>query len=208
MTRRVNRLGVAPRVAIEVSENRIDNAAKSDSGHCMIADSIKEQVPGATYVSVDLATVRWSDPKKGERYVYLTPVVAQQALVNWDFGVRIEPFKFTLRNAQVTYMWQGSGVRHRATREEKLAVLEAKLARGDTLTKTENRSLKQLRRPLPPPRRSSPGRKTVDVDNRGVIQVKGGHTPPRAVLSHLPGKRRVFGLRLLRPPVVDDGKKK
>jgi hypothetical protein len=46
----------------------------------MIAEAIKQAVPRATNVSVDLSTVRWTDPEKKLRYTYLTPRAAQIAL--------------------------------------------------------------------------------------------------------------------------------
>jgi hypothetical protein len=87
-------------VRIDVSQETIDQATRADSSHCMIADAIKEQVPGATTVSVDLQTIRWSDRKKGVRYVYLTPAEAQVALIKFDQGVEQAPFTFRLRPSQ------------------------------------------------------------------------------------------------------------
>jgi hypothetical protein len=68
----------------------------------MIADAVYAAVPGAKSVSVDLATIRWTDPEKGVRYTYLTPRPAQLALLDFDEGRKIEPFRFELRNPMVT----------------------------------------------------------------------------------------------------------
>jgi hypothetical protein len=57
-------------------------------------------MPDASFVSVDLQTIRWTDKKKGRRYIYLTPRVAQVALVKFDQGMHTEPFGFQLRNGQ------------------------------------------------------------------------------------------------------------
>lgn len=62
----------------------------------MIAEAVKNCVPRAKNVSVDLATIRFTDKDTGERYVYQTPAGAQAALVNFDQGNKPEPFKFRL----------------------------------------------------------------------------------------------------------------
>lgn len=92
---------VAPRVSVSVTTKEITTAIPKNSGHCMIADAIKAGVPGATLVSVDIQTIRWTDREKGLRYVYLTPRVAQQALLDFDGGIVVEPFRFSLRTAHV-----------------------------------------------------------------------------------------------------------
>jgi hypothetical protein len=91
-----------PRVHISVSQEVITtNSIKGDSSHCMIAEAIKETIPEAAYVSVDLQTIRWSDPKRGVRYIFLTPAIAQSALVDFDLGEPVVPFEFQLRGAHV-----------------------------------------------------------------------------------------------------------
>lgn len=82
---------------IKVSAEIIAEATKADSSHCMIADAVRAQVPGASYVSVDLQTIRFTDREKGVRYIYLTPMAAQQQLVRFDQGHEMKPFSFQLR---------------------------------------------------------------------------------------------------------------
>jgi hypothetical protein len=87
---------------IYVTEDHIEDSIRRSSGHCMIADAIKDSVPGAKRVSADLATIRYT---RGEnRYVFLTPRAAQLALVQFDQGDEsIEPFEFRLpQAAQIT----------------------------------------------------------------------------------------------------------
>jgi hypothetical protein len=67
----------------------------------MIAEAIAAAVPQAKYISVDLATIRFTDPQAGMRYVYLTPRSAQEALLAFDQGEKVEPFKVTLQYAHV-----------------------------------------------------------------------------------------------------------
>jgi hypothetical protein len=48
-------------------------------------------------VTVDLATIRYSDPKRGKRYIMLTPAIAQEALLRFDQGDEtLKPFDFRL----------------------------------------------------------------------------------------------------------------
>jgi hypothetical protein len=104
---------------ISVSKKHIENGVIKDSHHCMIADAIKERHPKAQYVLVDLQSIRWSDPDKGERYTYLTPPLAQSALLRFDQGDKaIDPFAFTLKQPTVRGMgWQGQSNRTAKTRK-------------------------------------------------------------------------------------------
>lgn len=90
---------VSPQIKVEVSAETISTSRMASSSHCMIAEAIKQAVPVAAYVSVDLATIRFTDPEKGLRYTYLTPRAAQLALLNFDSGQLPEPFSFNLRTA-------------------------------------------------------------------------------------------------------------
>lgn len=80
---------------INVEKATIATSKRRDSGHCMIADSLKSQT-GGKYVLVDLQTIRYSDLKKGKRYFYLTPPTAQKALLAFDQGKQVRPFTFAL----------------------------------------------------------------------------------------------------------------
>src|SRR6267154_4598986 len=99
-----SRIPRSRRVDVEVSEDVIKLSTQADSSHCMIADAVRKAVPGATGISVDLQTIRFSDPKKRMRYVYLTPRIAQVALVDFDAGQKPEPFTFRLDRAHITAM--------------------------------------------------------------------------------------------------------
>lgn len=91
-----------PRVTVQITEDIINNSVQEDSGHCMIADGIRKVLPLAQYISVDVATIRFTDPEKQLRYTYLTPVSVQRPIVQFDQGQRPEPFRFTLRDPLVT----------------------------------------------------------------------------------------------------------
>jgi hypothetical protein len=112
------RLG-SPQLIVRVEQHAIDHSIPRSSSHCMIAETIRRLLPDATGVAVDLSTIRWTDPRKALRYVYLTPREAQVALIDYDRGNSIQPFAFKLHRAvQVT---RGNSVRARAWRERKKA---------------------------------------------------------------------------------------
>ncbi len=67
------------------------------SKSCIAAEAIKECIPEATAVSVDLATIRFTDKTTGDRYIYGTPGPVQQTIIQFDQGVKPEPFRFKLR---------------------------------------------------------------------------------------------------------------
>jgi hypothetical protein len=92
----------SPKLRLNVTQELIQAAIAKDSNHCMIAEAVKNAYPPARGVAVDLATIRFSDRNKRERYTYLTPRIAQAALVNFDQERKPEPFSFLLRGAQVT----------------------------------------------------------------------------------------------------------
>lgn len=81
---------------VSISRDCIKNAIARDSNRCMIADAIHQQHGWAKYVIVDLQSVRMSNLKTGRRYIYLTPPVAQQALLKFDQGEPLKGFSFTL----------------------------------------------------------------------------------------------------------------
>jgi hypothetical protein len=84
-----------------VSEEIVIRSEERSSSHCLIAEAVKVALPQFTKVAVDLQTIRVTDPKKGIRYIYLTPRECQLALVNFDQGIHTEPFSFRARVVQV-----------------------------------------------------------------------------------------------------------
>jgi hypothetical protein len=92
----------APQLRLVVTQKFIDDAIPKHSGHCMIADALKVAIPDGRMHAVDLQTIRVTDQKRHLRYTYLTPRIAQEALVRWDVGIKPAPFSFVLRNGQVT----------------------------------------------------------------------------------------------------------
>ena len=91
----------SPRITVKVTQDLIDVSSQRDSSHCMIADAVAKTIPNARYISVDLATIRFTDMTAGIRYIYLTPRHAQEALIAFDQGEKVEPFSLQLRGAHV-----------------------------------------------------------------------------------------------------------
>ena len=90
------------RPVINVTQDEIDTAIRNDSSHCMIADALRAQYPDATSISVDLRTIRMTDPIRKKRYTWLTPLTAARVLAQWDQGINPNPFRQQLSSpAQV-----------------------------------------------------------------------------------------------------------
>lgn len=90
-----------PRLTVNITSEIIERSKQANSKACMIAEAIKEAFPAAKAVSVDLQTCRFTDTKRGLRYVYLTPRSAQKPLIDFDQGISPEPFETILKNAHV-----------------------------------------------------------------------------------------------------------
>lgn len=172
----------APVTVITVDKDVAAQAVEQSSSHCMIAEAVKAALPDARYVSVDLQTIRYSDPRVGLRYIYLTPRRVQEALTHFDMGVLPqESFSFRLVSGHVTRSGDGK-VRHVAKTPEEQAKIEAR-----------REELRQA--------------KIIDRENRqaesrraSTFEVEGGPTPPRGALAHggvVPSRRRQFGMRAL-----------
>jgi hypothetical protein len=87
-----------PVLVIPVSSKIIATAVQRDSHHCMIVDAVKKRIPKAQYISVDLQSIRFSDPDTKIRYKYFTPLPGQINLVKFDQGHEVKPFTLTLKD--------------------------------------------------------------------------------------------------------------
>jgi len=85
----------------------------------MIVRAIRDCVPSAINIIVDIQTIRWSDSKTGLRYIYLTPAFVIAILLAWDEGFKPKPFKFRLRAAQITSMRKTKTVTKAGKRSQK-----------------------------------------------------------------------------------------
>ena len=159
----------SPRIEVVITGKIIDDSKERDSSHCMIAEAVRAAFPDARRVAVDLQTIRLTDPVRGLRYTYLTPRIAQEALIRFDQGEFPGAFRFRLQRGQVTRAGSNSIRPDQRQREDRSpAQIEA---------------LKKNREKL----------KTAHIrDSHGnVPDIVGGTTPP--VMPW--GRRRAFGLR-------------
>lgn len=92
--------GAAPQLKVNVTKDCIDNGTERNSNHCMIAEAVKNARPNLSHVCVDIQTIRATNRKLGERYIWLTPKSAQQLIVDFDRGKRPTPFSVTLNAGQ------------------------------------------------------------------------------------------------------------
>jgi hypothetical protein len=167
-----------------VTAETIENSVERDSQACMIADSIKRMVPGATYPSADIQTIRFT--KDGYRYTYITPRRVQEALILFDQGIKPEPFQFQLRTGQTTRAGSRSARRTGVAQPRTDAQREATKDAASMSTK-------------------APGIQFVHGSGQAnhVPEIRGGRVPPQSVLAGgagvgstvPPSRRRTFGLR-------------
>ena len=167
----------SPRVDVTVTEEVIEGSKKRDSSHCMIAEAVKASFPDAKLVSVDLQTIRFSDPKKGLRYTYLTPRIGQVALIEFDQGVTPEPFSMRLQRGQVTAIRKNRDpLQGNLTEEERAARREHGAMGGHARAEALRRSTIR-----------------TEGKDRPTPEKVGGRTPPTTPFA----RRRAFGLRAL-----------
>lgn len=198
----------SPNLTIPVEQKTIDSAQIANSNHCMIADAIKLKAPHATHVAVDIQTIRFTDPARKLRYVYLTPRSVQEAIIRFDHGEKMKPFKFRLGNAHVVasgYKPAHGGTDARAM-PMKGKKTEAKKTDAKKAASVPSQESKTGAGKIEGAAPQLSAKKAAHVSiARGASQVVnahgnsnagnmphrvGGRTPPRAV-----GARREFGLR-------------
>ncbi len=85
-----------PRMKLTITSANIEESIRNDANHCMIASALKEKIPTARWVLVDLQKIRWTDRVARRQFVCLTPKPAQRALLAFDKGEAVKPFHFTL----------------------------------------------------------------------------------------------------------------
>jgi hypothetical protein len=91
-------------IRINVTAEQIKDSEQRNSSRCMIATAIMAALPHAKHVSVDIQTIRYSDPIQRTRYFHLTPRKVQQVIIDFDQGKNVEPFSFDLRSPHIVPM--------------------------------------------------------------------------------------------------------
>lgn len=168
--------------ALEVTQEDIDGAMRENSHSCMIAEAIKRQIKGAKAVSVDIATIRWTDTVKNRRIVCLTPLVAQNGLSMFDLGVKPKPFKFPLRSAQITTV----------SSRPKLGPDGKPVLRPERVVNQKQRARQFVLKNEVAREHVSPPKPRVEISGNGEVPVKlGGLVPPHNRASRF----RKFGAK-------------
>jgi hypothetical protein len=91
------------RCEISVEQRHLDEALRANSSHCAIAFAIRDAIPDARHIGVDIQSIRFSIPKRGIRYCFLTPHAAQtDVIIPFDQGEECKPVTFKMRPAFVT----------------------------------------------------------------------------------------------------------
>ena len=197
----------APRLTIQITPERIEESKERDSSHCMIAEAVKAAYPGASRVSVDLQTIRFTDPQRHHRYTYLTPRTAQLSLIDFDQGDTPAPFSFVLRGGHVTYA--GSQQTKRLQRaladgaEDDAAAAEAAERNRRVVTDAQRAASRANSQKAMLARQVLVSR-AGEVDPSGKVPDRvGGAAPPVGKVRDPDGRsvpfarRRAFGLRAL-----------
>jgi len=96
-----------PHPKIQILEEDINKACRRDHRNCMLVLAIKRQLPNVEKVTVDLMTIRFSDPEKGLRFVYHTPQSGKEALAHFDQGDIVKPFGMRLGSGHATSLKKG-----------------------------------------------------------------------------------------------------
>jgi hypothetical protein len=160
-----------PRPIIKVTEEITKRACRKNSRHCVIVEAIREAVPTAVLITVDLQTIRWSDKGLGLRYIFLTPLAAQKALVRFDAGEQISAFTFQLRGGKAVSMYKGGSL----TKNKDPQRQRHNLGKARVLTADQYRRNAGIGEP---------------------VETVGGKAPPRLNPAHASNQAvRIFGMR-------------
>jgi hypothetical protein len=191
---------------IEITEEIWNRAVQANSGGCVVAEAIKAKYPHLRFVKVDVATIRFSDPEAGEKYIILTPDSAAESLLYFDQGWEEKlPKKIRLRTpVRVMPMTRSaSNVKRDAQyRARRTAELEAKEASGEELTAHEKGALTLMRKPKKTVKRATTEGKTVVEGEGPDLVIRGGRgiVPDSERNPNLLGGRdRHFGGKKLKP---------
>jgi len=156
-------------IELDITEEIINAAIPRSSGHCVIADALKQARPELQRISVDLQTIRFTDPVTKTRYIYLTPAKGQRVLTGFDQGERV-PCKIRLTRPVQIIPHRGGYDPEKKKAQNKISHERAKARR--TMIKTKS--------------------------GQGVQTIIGGDAPPLGALPSY-GGRRTFGIKNLSP---------
>jgi hypothetical protein len=185
------------RATIAVEQRHFDEALRANSSHCAIAFAIRDAMPTARRISVDLQTIRWTDSKRGVRYCFLTPHVAQQdVIIPFDQGEECKPVTFRMKPAWVTRI---GAKRNHTPEPDQLKGTGLRVADDQPhIGSAPDRKLipyagKEPEKRGTYKRREARAMISATKPDGTIPTTLGGKLPPRSVLA-----RREWGLRALR----------
>ena len=182
-----------PTLTVKVTKEVMAHAQQRDSSHCMVAMAVKDAFPSASSIAVDLQTIRFSLAEKRIRCTYLTPRIAQVAIIQFDQGVMPQPFSFKLASPHVTSMYRRLFIdtpRQRLTDKQKAALAKAQ-ANNPTHIEGKRRKVDVPDHP------ELAKRRLADRGPNQIPQPVGGSWQGHPVPAMASGKRRAFGLRAM-----------
>ena len=186
-------------LTIEITKEAWEEASRSKSGGCLIAEAIEAQYKQLVNVKVNVALIRATDTRSGLRYSWTTPRAAQMILLHFDQGWS-HPGFYRIQTRRPAHIAEPVLQKGRAeARASRLAELEAR--DPETLTAAERSGLTRLR--ATPPRPTREGKSRV-ISRRGDETKIGGQRIPTGGThpNMLAGRDRHFGMRLANPGEV------
>jgi hypothetical protein len=194
---------------IQITEENYQRAITAHSGACLVADAIKEKYPQFSDIKVNVASVRVTDRKAGQRYIYLTPPSVSDTLLFFDQGwpEKTLPKRLRIRDlVRVTQLTRSASAVKSDTenRAKRLAELEAKVQTTE-LTSDEKRTLTRLQKPYNPPVRPTKPDKPIAEGNDEQLVIYGGYESRRDSRRNpnlLAGRTRHFGRKNAQPSQV------
>jgi hypothetical protein len=191
-----------------ITQEIYDRAIKSDRSNCIIADAIREKYPRLSNIKVDIATIRCTDKKAGERYIYLTSPTMVDILLAYDQGwpQKNLPIKLRVRRPikilPITRSVSDKKAKA-ARRAARISELETKQEKGEILTADEERALTRLRNPRPAPDRpvTYGPPKVISTGGQDSNPIVHGGVPPKHQ-NYLPSNARRFGAKSAQPDQI------
>jgi hypothetical protein len=156
-------------IEVTVTADVIAKAVRNDSGHCVASDAANASIPGAR-CETDLQSMTLTLRDHGIRVAYLTPPIVQQALIDFDDGKPMRPFRFALRRADAIQV-------RRYRKRDPETGKQGGLALGDSEGHGQ--------------------RKTIKTGETRVAPTGASRIPPVGVLANRKGRVRRYGLRQL-----------
>jgi len=168
--------------ALGVTREIIENSVRGDSSRCMIAGAIRQAIPEAKRIDVDLQYVRFT--RNCLRHVYPLPSRVAYNLASFESGEEVEPFVFDLVGGNVYQATSPPGRKGTVSRIRLWAVDQGVMTAEDAAKK----------RRIPPKTREAYIQATGD-NAAATVRTKPPATMSQTARQHT-RHDRFYGLRL------------